>query len=230
MEPPQTTTAVGKTDPGTWDPSTSVTVKPGPRPAPATHQAVRPERLSMMPDPPPPPRQIKGGLGTSRPPQYQAAPSEAPGDPPTPPNWQGAPRDEAPSRKRRRSSPTPARRTHPRRSCSPQCHSASAAHSGRSRSPRRHHARHGRPMSTSPSPHEPHRAYRSPRPPYASSTPSPRNHRSRSPRRRHASYRCPMSTFSSPHSRTPSSDPPPPRPPPTSPGGLPLPCGSLAAG
>ena len=55
IQPPQTTTAAGQTDPGTWDPSTSVTVKPGPRPAPATHQAVRPQGLRTMPDPQPKP-------------------------------------------------------------------------------------------------------------------------------------------------------------------------------
>ena len=55
IHPPQTITAAGQTDPGTWDPSTSVTVKPGPRPAPATRQTVRPQGLRTMPDPPPPP-------------------------------------------------------------------------------------------------------------------------------------------------------------------------------
>ena len=55
IHPPQTITAAGQSDPGRWDLSTSVAVKPGPRPAPATHQAVRPQGLRTMPDPPAPP-------------------------------------------------------------------------------------------------------------------------------------------------------------------------------
>ena len=55
IHPQQTTTAGGQTNPGTWDPPTSVTVKPGCRPAPATHQTVRPQGLRTMPDAPPPP-------------------------------------------------------------------------------------------------------------------------------------------------------------------------------
>ena len=61
-------------------------------------------------------------------------------------------------------------------------------------SPGRHHERHRRPMSTSPSPHRPRRGPRSPRRPYPSTTPSPRHHHSGSPGRHQARHRCPMST------------------------------------
>ena len=66
IRPPKTTTAAGQTDPGTWDPWTTITVKPGPRPAPAAHQTVRPEGLHTMPDPPTPtggPEYPQGVLG-----------------------------------------------------------------------------------------------------------------------------------------------------------------------
>ena len=66
-----------------------------------------------------------GGLS---PPQYQAAPREAPQDPPTPSNWPNPPRDEVRSRKRQRSSSPPARCTRTWRSRSPHSQGASAAH------------------------------------------------------------------------------------------------------
>ena len=54
IRPPQTAIAAGQTDPGTWDPSTTVTVKPGRPPAPPAHQTVQPQGLRTMPDPPAP--------------------------------------------------------------------------------------------------------------------------------------------------------------------------------
>ena len=54
IHPPQTTTTAGQTNPGTWDPSTTVTVKPGPQPAPPAHHIVQPQGLPTMPNPPPP--------------------------------------------------------------------------------------------------------------------------------------------------------------------------------
>ena len=54
IHPPQTTTAAGQTDAGTWDPSTTITVKPGCRPAPPAHLIVQPQGLRTMPDPPAP--------------------------------------------------------------------------------------------------------------------------------------------------------------------------------
>ena len=86
--------------------------------------------------------------------------------------------------------------------------------------------------ATSPSPHTPRRASRSPRHPYPSTTPSPRHHHSRSPGRHRARHRRPMSTSPSrsPLRPYPSSTPAPappgtaspattagPRPPPAAP-------------
>ena len=158
---------------------------------------------------------MEGG-GLPPPPQYETAPREAPQNPQTPSYWPDSPRDEARSRKRRRSRSPPTRRTRPQRSHSPRRHRTSTAHSRRSRSPRRHHnppgprsrrscffgrceTRHCRPMSASPTPHKQHGASRIPRRPSASSTSSPRHRRSRSPGRRHARHRRPMSTCPSPH-------------------------------
>ena len=169
------------------------------------------------------------------PPQYRAAPREAPQDPPTAPDWPDS-SDQAWSRKQWHSRPPPAWHTRPWRPHSPHRHRASTTHSRRSRSPRRrhdppgprsrssrshgrHHPRHLRPMSTSPSPHEPHRASRSPLRPYPTPNPSPRHHRSCSPRRRQARHRRPVSTSPSPNGphqaprsprrQYPSSDPSP---------------------
>ena len=178
-------------------PATTSTPKgpPGPNPNRDSHSTCTTSRCRRRT----PTRWINGGWGTSPPPpQYQAAPREAPQDPPTPPHWPGAPRDEAESRKPRRSR-SPPRTAHPppaltlptappRLTCSlaplplPKGHhDPSRPRSRRFRCPGRHHAHHRRPMSTSPSPHEQHRASRSPRRPYASSTPSPRHRRSRPP-------------------------------------------------
>ena len=48
---PQTTTTAGQTNPGTWNPSTKVSVKPNPQPAPHTHQSLQPQGLQIMPGP-----------------------------------------------------------------------------------------------------------------------------------------------------------------------------------
>ena len=76
-----------------------------------------------------------------------------------------------------------------------------------------HHrqARHRRPTSTSPSPHRPRWAPRSPRRRYPSTTPSPRHHHSRSPGRHQARHHRPMSTSPSrpPLRLYPSSTPSP---------------------
>ena len=68
IHPPQTTTTAGQTDPGTWDPSTAVAVKPSPKPAQTIHQAVQPQGLQTMPDPHAPPER-QGILGAY--PQHQ---------------------------------------------------------------------------------------------------------------------------------------------------------------
>ena len=160
-------------------PATTSTPKgpPGPPPGGTVTRPVPPAASAAAP--------LRGRSkegGGLPPPQYQAAPREAPKDPLTPPDWPGTPRDEARSRKQQRSRSPFTRRTHPRRSRSPQRHRASAAHSRhsrslmrhqdppgprtrRSRSPRRRRARHRRPMSTSPSPRKQHRVSSSPRRP-----------------------------------------------------------------
>ena len=207
--------------------SSTSTPKGPPRPAPSRDsQSTRSTSRHRHRTPT---RQIHGGWGTSPPPppastrRHHTRPPRnrrrlltgrtRPATRPGPANG-GAPA-------------SPARRTRSRLSRFPQRHRASTSHLRRSQSPRRRHdpsgprsrrsrypgrrhGRHRRPLSTSPSPNEQHRASCSPRRPYASSTLGPRRRRS----------------------RTSSSEPPPPppQPPPTLPGGLPPPCGSSAAG
>ena len=76
IHPPQTTTTAGQTDTGTWNPSTTVTVKAGPRPAPPAHHIVQPQGLRTMPDPPPPqggreyPQGVQGAYPQHQPHHY----------------------------------------------------------------------------------------------------------------------------------------------------------------
>ena len=43
IRPPQTTTTTSETDPGKWDPSTTVPVKPNPQPAQTIYQPRSPK-------------------------------------------------------------------------------------------------------------------------------------------------------------------------------------------